>query len=428
MIALRAGVAKKNFEIPPGFGMGGYGDRQSGNVGTHDSLYTKSLALNDGKNTLVIITNDLLCIDREMTAIIRNKIRHQTGIPEYNILVCTSHTHSGPDLNTDGFIGIAPHQATEELKAALTNTILENALISREHMRPAGLHFGRSFCSEIAANRIDAALPSDHSVSALQVVDDKKETMAVLINYTCHPTVLGADNLLISADFPGAAERMLEEHFGGKAVALFTNGACGNQSTRFTRKSQDFNEVERMGSLLARSAVEAMENAAICGDVELRAASRMVELPVRKLPSMKEALEHLKEAEELKDKAIAENRPSSEIRLAVTRYQGAYVTVKMIESGKLYGNLTGEIQVLKIGDIELIGIPVELFVEYGLAMKQKSRSKNPIIVGYANDYLGYVYTQKEAEKGGYEVWTSPFAAEAGDVLVEQVLSLEDKLY
>lgn len=428
MINLRAGVAKNKFDIPPGFRMGGYDNRESGNTGTHDNLYTKSLALDDGKNTLVIITNDLLAIDGEMTAIIRRKIRHQTGIPEYNILVCASHTHSGPDLYMDGFISIAFDQATRELRTALTHTILENALNSLEHMCPAGLYIGKSFCSKIAANRIDPALPSDPSINVLQVVNEAGETIAVLINYTCHPTVLGADNLLISADFPGAAERILEEHFMGKAVALFSNGACGNQSTRFTRRSQDFEEVERMGNLLAKSAIEAMENAVSCGDVELRAASRVVELPIRKLPPIEEALEHLKEAKELKDKAIAEKRPFSETRLAFTRYQGAYLTVKMIESGKLCKNLSGEIQILKIGDVELIGLPVELFVEYGLSIKQKSRSKNPIIIGYANDYLGYVYTPEEAKRGGYEAWASPFASEAGTVLVEQVLSIEEKIY
>lgn len=433
MYELRAGVAKKNFEVPYGFRMGGYdnrksGNRKSGNIGTHDNLYTKSLSLDDGKNTLVIITNDLLAVDREMTAIIRNEIGHQKGIPEKNILVCASHTHSGPDLNVDGLISIPPDQTTREMKTVLTHTILENALISLENMCPVRLYFGKSLCKEIAANRIDTVLPSDYSVNVLQAVNEKNETMAVLINYTCHPTVLGADNLLISADFPGAAQRKLEEYFKDKAIALFTNGACGNQSTRFTRKCQDFNEVERMGNLLAKSAIEAMKNAALCEGIKLRATSQIMELPARKLPSIEEALEHLKEAETLKDKAIAENKSLSEIRLAFTRYQGAYITVKMIESGKLCENLPCEIQILNIGDIELIGLPVELFVEYGLAIKQNSRSKNPIIIGYANDLLGYVYTSEEAKKGGYEVWASPFASEAGTVLVEQVLSLEEKIY
>ncbi|MCR4432128.1 MAG: neutral/alkaline non-lysosomal ceramidase N-terminal domain-containing protein [Tepidanaerobacteraceae bacterium] len=428
MIEFRAGAAKNKFYIPPGFRMGGYDNRESANIGTHDNLYTKSLALDDGKNTLVIITNDLLAVDGEMSAIIRRKIRHQTGIPEYNILVCASHTHSGPDLYKDGFISVALDRAARELRMALTNTILENALVSLEHMQPAGLYFGRSFCSEIAANRIDPALPSDPSINVLRVANEAGETIAVLINCTCHPTVLGADNLLISADFPGVAQRILERHFLDKAVAMFTNGACGNQSTRFTRRSQDFNEVERMGGLLAKSAIEAVDNAVLCGDVELRAVSRKVELPARKLPSMEEAIKNLKEVEKLKDKAIAEGCSEREVRLAFTRCQGAYITVKMIESGQLRKNISGEIQILRIGDVELIGLPVELFVEYGLSIKQKSRSKNPVVIGYANDYLGYVYTPEEAKRGGYEAWASPFAPEAGTVLVEQVLSLEENTY
>ncbi len=85
-------------------------------------------------------------------------------------------------------------------------------------------------------------------------------------------------------------------------------------------------------------------------------------------------------------------------------------------------------QIFKIGEVEIVAMPVELFVEYGLEIKSKSLSPNTIIAGYANEVLGYVYTKDAAEKGGYEVYDSPFSIEAGEFIINKVLKMEKTLF
>src|SRR5437762_3386288 len=82
-------------------------------------------------------------------------------------------------------------------------------------------------CSPVNRRTPDGK-PVDDEVGILRIDDDRGQTRAVLMNYACHPTVLGPDNLLASADFPGAAIDRIEAARG--AFALFVNGAEGDVS------------------------------------------------------------------------------------------------------------------------------------------------------------------------------------------------------
>src|SRR6202022_1758280 len=69
--------------------------------------------------------------------------------------------------------------------------------------------------------------PLDPTVNVLQVKDSSGKIRAVLVNYACHPSVLGPDNLQYSADYPGAMKHYVEEKIPG-ALCLFVQGAAGD--------------------------------------------------------------------------------------------------------------------------------------------------------------------------------------------------------
>jgi hypothetical protein len=65
-----------------------------------------------------------------------------------------------------------------------------------------------------------------------------------------------------------------------------------------------------------------------------------------------------------------------------------------------------EIQVLRIGDTALAGLPGEPICEVGLATQKQVAAagfKHALTIGLANDYLGYIVNEKEYPHGGYEV-------------------------
>lgn len=424
---LKANATKRALSVPEGLIMGGYGDRTEKSQGTHDELYTKSLAISNGEETFVIITNDLLDVDAEMTAFIRLEIQQAFSIPEKNILIAATHTHSGPDLH----MGTCDPEIEDEkklkaLNETLKEMIVKNAFCSLQNLTPALIGIGSSSIKGIGGNRTREDLPSDHTV---QVIHLKKKSdhspIATLVNYTCHPTILNANNYLYSADYPGILQKQLEEL--GFGIVLFTNGAAGNQSTRFTRQSSSFTEVERMGAMLAEESIKAIQHITVFEDkMVLKSVRERILLPLKKLPEKEEALKLFQEASLLKEKAIALNQSPADVRLAVTKWQGTYITLRMIDEEKKIRN-AADIQLMQLGPIMLVGIPVELFVEYGLEIKEKTKHPHCVIVGYANDLLGYVYHDDPAYIGLYEALASPFAANAGDCIVEKVLELEIRL-
>lgn len=86
-------------DITPSFsveisGYGFYLKRKS--EGIHDPLFAKSIYLNDGENEILIISCDLIGINREEIVKIREEIERETKIPFYNIIISSTHTHSGP--------------------------------------------------------------------------------------------------------------------------------------------------------------------------------------------------------------------------------------------------------------------------------------------------------------------------------------------
>ena len=100
-----------------------------------------------------------------------------------------------------------------------------------------------------------------------------------------------------------------------------------------------------------------------------------------------------------------------------------YYLALEIEDGKaesVYADLLPcEIELITLNDTAIVGTQGELFVEYGLAIKAKSKYKKTFVFNLTNGELpGYVYTPDAIGDGGYEVGNSIFAPEAGDEIVK----------
>jgi hypothetical protein len=72
---------------------------------------------------------------------------------------------------------------------------------------------------ELTITRIDAANATGGG-----------KPLAVLVNWTAHPTFMSEDDMLFSGDWPGHLQRTLESLIGQGVVAMYCNGAEGDQS------------------------------------------------------------------------------------------------------------------------------------------------------------------------------------------------------
>jgi neutral ceramidase len=135
---LKGGCAKVNITPPLGIPLIGSYGKPSDDI--LDELYAKALVLNDGNNTLVIVSCDLLYTPmEEIAGPARKIIIEKTGIPEQNILICATHTHSGPEVFTKSkfrTLGDRPPQPIDHSYLdSLVKKIAGSALIAYKDMR-----------------------------------------------------------------------------------------------------------------------------------------------------------------------------------------------------------------------------------------------------------------------------------------------------
>jgi hypothetical protein len=155
---------------------------------------------------------------------IRRGFSEATGIPAANLLVHATHQHAGP--NVLGHQGGVPSWYLEQVR----DTAIASAAVAVEALEPALLGAGTEFVPEYHRHRRSTYTPAiDDTLVYLHATRPSDgSTIATLVNYSAHPTVLGSDNRIIHPDYPGPLVRAVERDLGGTAVYL--NGGLGNVS------------------------------------------------------------------------------------------------------------------------------------------------------------------------------------------------------
>lgn len=256
----RAGVARVDITPPVGHAMGGYAARKGNATGTHDPLYATVLVIESGDNSLALVTCDLRSF---VSTRVGDLARQRFGIK--NTIISVSHTHSGPltwEARTPWYT-----EAEDKMVQAIGNA--RNAMFPATLSMSSGriyLGFNRRKVVNGRATmwwRNADKLPShplDPTVSALAVKDAEGKVRAVLVNYACHPSVLGPDNLEFSADYPGAMKRYVEQQIPG-AMCLFVQGGAGDINPYRDKQpvaDHGFDAVQEMGEALGKQVVSAL--------------------------------------------------------------------------------------------------------------------------------------------------------------------------
>lgn len=402
---MKAGSWKVRITPPVGSPLAGYSRRSSFSTGIHDHLNARILLLDDGTTRGGMVSCDLIGVLPDTTASIRDAAR-KLGFPGENIMVCAFHTHSGPvpDLGY-GRMGIW----MKEMSSMICRSLPRAA----SRLAEAGLAYGSCMMEGLTINR---RRPKDGPVDPELVAVRWRSSdgrMTHLLNYSCHAVVLGPDNYLISADYPGYAMRGIERETGG--TCLFTNGTCGNinpltDSLRsrleaggdiYDRAGGTFAEAKRLGQSLASAARRALSKSHDRERPDLRFATHDLEIPVQPTVSEKEIASRIAELERSmpimeRDRASPDQLYRAGLELSFARKARVYLEE---------GCARSEIQGIRIGDLALIGLPGEVFVETGLEIKARARSRGikAVVVELANDYLGYLPTDQAFSEGGYEV-------------------------
>jgi hypothetical protein len=212
---------------------------------------------------------------------------------------------------------------------------------------------------------------------------------------------------------------------------LFAQGTSGNQSPRYFRTGKTYAEAVRVGSAIGEEAARVLDSMEYSTDAALVARSMETDIEIRTLPPRAEAERLVAATRANWERVKATSSVEREIWEAELQVLGAedtlgYLTV--MESGEklplLHDELPAEVQVIGIGDARIVGLPGEVFVEFGIAIQYRAPFDRTFVIELANGCLpGYACTPRAYAQGGYEAGTSLLTGRAGEQLVETAVKL-----
>ena len=390
---LRAGAATVEITPPVGSLLYGYGARGTDrSEGVHDGLYARVLVLEAGGETVALVTLDLGSIRKENTLPIRQAVLDAAGFD--HVLLNASHTHSAPLFEAD--FPSAGNPWVEELERKIAGVILE----AHAALRPARVAVGWGRASEghnrrrvlpdgsvemfwRNRERLPTA-PLDDSVGVLAVDGADGEPIATVVNFAVHPVILGPENMLVSADYPGAMAALVAERGG---VPMLLQGAAGDINPFWDKTPPaegGFEQVRMAGERLGREVLRVR--------ADLAAAEAFHDPATL---SVKRHLVTLDPRWDLDSPVVEEGFRRHGLEASLQRYRARFPREREAEVNTLVLGEVGE------GQFALATFPGEFFVEHQLRLRAATQVPHVFFAGYTNGELAYFPTIIAAAQGGY---------------------------
>ena len=247
------GKAKVNITPMEPMWMSGYGGRDRVAEGKLTDLWAKVLVLKPKTGDMaILITMDLVGIDQTLSDSIRKRLADEYGVEVERIVLCCSHTHTGPVVG----MNLAPlhylqvervHQAQIDKYAVwLKSQVIKSVSVAMKNLSSGSVSWGTGRCA-VAVNRRnnreasvpsvrsrgELAGPTDHDTPVLVIKDLDHRIQVIVFGYACHATVLSFYQW--SGDYPGYAQMALESRLPG-VQAMFWAGCGGDQNPLPRRK------------------------------------------------------------------------------------------------------------------------------------------------------------------------------------------------
>ncbi len=407
MAGIRAGAARVVITPPVGIPMWGFANRALPSQSVHDELTATALVIDDGSTRIGIVALDIIALDGWHVAAIRQRAEAVTGISADHLLLSCSHTHSGPLP----WLGRGHEELVRPYCDNLTNQITGALDWAARQLRPARLGFGRG-AVQIQVNRrerrpdgttvigVNPHGPVDPEVAVVRIDAEDGSPLAALIGYACHPVILGPRSYALSADFVGRMRQVFEA--ATDCPCLYLQGCTGNLNP-LGGVTDRYDNCARLGTILAGEAIRVHGEALPVPADRLAALRRSFDLPLAPLPPLTEVEAEIAALRERLETLEAERAPALIVENTRFALRRAERVREEVAAGRTNQAVPFEVQALRLGDVAIVAAPAELFVEIGLAIKERSPFPHTLALGYANGCIGYVPVAEAYPEGGYEV-------------------------
>lgn len=339
-------------------------------ISIHDDI-TFQVLLVQVKETIAIISLDVLLIDESLKLAVRQSLMKSCGLKEENILLTATHSHSAPQISSYLF---ANQTYDEQYRRQIITSICQKIQFGLDHMVEASVAYKKSDTHSFYSNRDSKDLPYNPWSYLIRFYDKNGDVIVDLLNFLCHPTVLHADNRLVSTDLIGGIRIAYNQPL------MILLGECGDVSTRFTRKESTFSEVERISQGISEQ-LKIGEWQVLKGDtMQLRTFS----FEYTYNPST--------------DNFLQKNQKKLEILAQQdVNYQPI---LEILKNRRKLSTQTMHLQacILKIGELFFVFAPCEIVYSLGKILRQAADKL--FIVGYTNGFLGYAVNREAFEYVG----------------------------
>ena len=395
--------------------------------GINDPIYVRAAVLDDGANRAALITVDAGAIPDETWAAVTQAAQKEFGIAPERLLITATHTHSVPF----------------RMSPDLNGKIIEALRVATRKLQPARVAYGQGV-SYININRniIDPAThrwwegpnyegPSDKTVAVVRIESTAGQPIAIYYNYAVHAVITGQLDQ-VSGDIPGATSRYIENSLDDKAVALWSEGAAGDQNPIFFQQTYDLRAI-RVADYAKRG--QDISNAMPPGGQGLNKRDPEVMKLMNQQRKLTNSMGQMLGEEVLRVNRDTLDRPEINPRLfGATKtitcrgrnrtdqgragYPGTYVDGDAIPI---------RLSLLKIGGIEIGGVNAEVFNPIAQRFKARSGSSRSMMATLTNGMAksGYIPNDEAFTQNTFEVVSSrlkPGCAETG--IINGLLDLE----
>jgi len=425
---LLAGTAKIDITPKKPIKMAGYAGRTELSQGVHDPLSVRIIVFENNGGRLVLVSTDLIGFSNGTAEHFRKIILDEFKLEPSELFLSGIHTHAGPSLTIDKEKG---HPHNLEYTESLKGTLIEAIRKALDNMCPVHIGVGSGY-SPVGDNRRELKFdslgnssiilgrnpygPTDKEVLVMKVTTISPQTcagvfsprlsagvprpvaganmptggrakvVAAAFDYATHATCLGAKNYIISGDVLGLAEQFVEKILGEDVIAPAFTGASGDINPWF-RVLPTINtepgwipEPVLLGTMLGEEVVHIFRNIENIGSPgEIKTSFITLQLPGKPKNEV----------------TVPKDCPPTPLNITVAR----------------------------LGDIAFVGIGCEVLTEIGMAIKAACPYKYTFVITHCNGAAGYLPPKHLYIEGGYEIKSSPFAPQAADMVIKQVVKM-----
>lgn len=389
---LLAGYSELDITPVLGTGMPGYFTERKAD-GVLDPLLIKALALTYDDTTLLIMAVDLIALDRPLVDKLRNAVREKTSIPTERIFIHATHTHTG--ARASEIADALPQQMASAAAKALENRKQETR-ITLGCAEENSVTFIRRYLMKDGTVRTNPGRANPNIVRPIGQIDAKVNvlslhtTKTLLVSHGLHCDCVSGTKF--SADYPYHLTETVRQELGSDWNVVYLNSCCGNiNHININDKDQrsSYEESRKIGRTLGRAALLAHKSSTEIKVDRIDSSTKQIECPIRKVPQQvyewaKKEMQN--DSEKASKRNFNELTPSGIIRLAETEEQSR----------------AAEIIVLCIGQVGIVGLPSECFVELSKDIQTHSLMDSTWVIGLTGGSMGYVPHSRGYQEGGYE--------------------------